>query len=163
MNRNSIRQGGLRSSAGPNLGAMEKLYSQSRTTPRILLADDDQTTSELLRSIDSGENYQVVSVADGREAFRLLRTDARFNLAIFNMTIPHLQGIQILNYMKTEKRLMRIPVVLISGDGNLNVVAEGFAAGAIAFLAKPFNPDQLQRIVQLVLSTRDSKRIQRAA
>ncbi|MGZ8843043.1 MAG: response regulator [Pyrinomonadaceae bacterium] len=124
------------------------------TTPRILVADDDASTSELLSSAGQQQGYKVVSVADGREAFRLLRRDADFSLVIFNLTMPHLPGVDIVRHMKTEKRLMSIPVILVSGEGGLRNVADCFAAGAIAFLAKPFGLDQLRLTIRLALSTR---------
>lgn len=124
------------------------------TTPRILVADDDASTSELLNSAGQQQGYKVVSVTDGREAFRLLRRDADFSLVIFNLTMPQLPGVDIVRYMKTEKRLMSIPVILVSGEGGLKSVVECFAAGAIAFLAKPFRLDQLRLTIRLALSTR---------
>lgn len=124
------------------------------TTPRILLADDDASTGELLNSVAKQQGYKIVSVADGREAFRLLRHDSDFSLVVFNLTMSHLPGADIVRHMKTEKRLMSIPVILVSGEGGLTNVAECFAAGAIAFLAKPFGLDQLRRTIRLALSTR---------
>lgn len=124
------------------------------TTPRILVADDDAQTGELLNSVGQQQGYKIVSVADGREAFRLLRRDADFSLVIFNLTMSHLPGVDIVRHMKTEKRLMSIPVILVSGEGGLTSVAECFAAGAMAFLAKPFGLEQLRRTVRLALSTR---------
>ena len=57
---------------------------------RVLVADQDAMTSELLRSLNGREGYRIVSVTDGREAFRVLKTDADFQVAIFNMAMPHL-------------------------------------------------------------------------
>src|SRR5438132_524607 len=95
-----------------NLSAVENSLSNALAGARVLVADQDSTTSDLLRSLNR-EGYRIVSVSDGREAFRRLKTDANFHVAIFNMTIPHLHGVDIVKYMKTEKRLMRIPVVLV--------------------------------------------------
>jgi len=95
---------------------------------------------------------------DGREAYRLLKSDADFKIAIFNMTMPNLRGLDIVRYMKTEKRLMRIPVLVVSGEPGLKQMSDSFAAGATVFLAKPFTPDQLQRTLRIALSSRESQR-----
>jgi FixJ family two-component response regulator len=66
--------------------------------------------------------------------------------------------------MKTEKRLMRIPVVVVSGALGLKTSADSFAAGAIAFLPKPFTSACLHSTVRLVLSNnREVRRELRSA
>ena len=146
------------------LTMIEKSLGESFDPPRILVADNDPLTSQLLASLSAKGGYRVVSVSDGREAYRLLQSDADFKVAIFNMMMPHLEGVDLVRYMKTEKRLMRIPVIVVSGEQGLRTVTESFAAGAIAFLSKPFNAEQLQRTLNIALSSREPRReIQRAA
>lgn len=146
------------------LTMIEKSLGDSFDLPRVLVADNDPLTSQLMASLSAKGGYRVVSVSDGREAYRLLKTDADFKVAIFNMMMPHLEGVDIVRYMKTEKRLMRIPVIVVSGEQGLRTVTESFAAGAIAFLSKPFNADLLQRTLNIALSSREPRReIQRAA
>jgi len=122
--------------------------------PRVLLADDDPQTCELLTAIAEQEGYRVVSVNDGREAYRILKSDADFNVAVFNMIMPQLAGVEILRFMKTEKRLMRIPVVIVTAERGLRLIADSFAAGAALFLQKPFTTDQLERALRLAVSSR---------
>ena len=136
-----------------SLGAIEKGLALAFDRPRILVADDDPLTKEVIETMGDEKEYRVVSVKDGREAFRLLKRDSNFSAAIFNLTMPHLCGVDLVSYMKTEKRLIRIPVIIVSGDGGINNVADTFAAGALAFLAKPFAATQLQRVLRLALST----------
>lgn len=152
-----------RSAGQGNLTSIERFVSRSLTLPRILVADDDPETSNLLRTVNAGASYDVVAVADGRETFRRLQTDADFSLAIFNMAMPHLKGVELLEYMKTEKRLMRIPVIVVSDARASSLVAEAFGAGALASLPKPLNVNQLQMIISLVMSARQPYRIGRAA
>jgi CheY-like chemotaxis protein len=124
---------------------------------RVLVADDDPLTSQLLTSIAEKEGYAVVSVNDGREAYRVLKSDADFKAAVFNMMMPHLEGVDIIRFMKTEKRLMQIPVVIVTGERGLKLIADSFAAGAALFLPKPFTTDQLQRALRIALSSRRSE------
>jgi CheY-like chemotaxis protein len=146
------------------LAMIEKSLGAGLDPPRVLVADDDPLTSQMLASITEGQGYRVVSVSDGREAYRLLKSDADFKAAIFNMMMPNLEGVDIVRHMKTEKRLMRIPVVVVSGEQGIGTVADSFAAGAIAFLSKPFNAEQLQRTLRIAISSRESRKdLQRAA
>ena len=147
-----------------HLAMMEMSLSGVTGPPRLLVADNDPLTGHMLTAIAVKEGYQVVSVTDGREAYRLLKSDPDFKVAIFNITMPNLKGLDIVRYMKTEKRMMRIPVVVVSGEQGLKQMSDSFAAGAMMFLAKPFNSDQLQRTLRIALSSRESPRqFQRAA
>ena len=125
----------------------------SRAPARVLVVDDDPITGRLLISIGEREGYHVVTVADGRKAYRMLKSDADFTAAVFNMTMPHLNGVDILRYMKTEKRLMRIPVVIVAGEHGLRLIVDSFAAGALLFLPKPFTADKLARTMRLAIGS----------
>jgi len=148
----------------PSIGTVTpEMQSAPDAKVRILVADDDPATSELLRLMSARYGFEVVSVTDGREAFRLLKRDSAFAVAIFNMTMPNLQGVDIVRYMKTEKRLKRIPVIIVSGDQGIRTVSDSFAAGAMAFLAKPFGVDQLQRTLRLALGAQMAEALPSAA
>ncbi len=129
-----------------------------REPARVLVADNDSTTGRRLISIGEKEGYQVITVADGHEAYRMLKSDGNFQVAVFDMATPQLDGVEIVRYMKTEKRLMRIPIVIVAGKQGLKLIAECFAAGAIAFLPKPFTTQQLQRTLRMAISSQPSKR-----
>lgn len=147
-------------SKGIELSSADSCTSR-RPHPRILIADDDRTTG--VSAVTSHASYRIVSVRDGREVFRVLRHDSDFQAAIFNLTMPLLQGVDILGYMKSERRLMRIPVIIVSSDRAITSVSDSFAAGAIAFLAKPFAADQLHRAIRLAMGSARSEVIAHAA
>lgn len=121
---------------------------------RVLIADDDPVIRQLVSSIVSRDEYSVVTVNDGDEAHKLLQRDADFSAAIFDMMMPGLKGIDILRYMKAEKRLLRIPVMMITSEKDLKLMTELFAAGATAILPKPFSTLQLQSMLQMLISQR---------
>ncbi|MBA3242039.1 MAG: response regulator, partial [Acidobacteria bacterium] len=64
----------------------------------------------------------------------------------------HLRGIDLMRHMRTEKRLMRIPVMMMTAESDLKLRQEGFAAGAILFLPKPFTTVQLQTTLRMLVS-----------
>ena len=128
------------------------MATQDQTSKRILIADDDPVIRHLLTAIVRKEGYSVVAVNDGREAYRLLQTDANFKAAIFDMTMPHLQGLDIIRYMRTEKRLMKIPAMMITSKQDLKLMGDSFTAGATAFLPKPFTTERLQMTLRMLLN-----------
>jgi CheY-like chemotaxis protein len=130
----------------------------NQPSKRLLIADDDPVVRRLLTAIVRKEGYDAVVVDDGREAFRILRSDADFSAGIFDVIMPHLQGLDIIRYMNTEKRLQRIPVMIISSQEDLHLMAESFTAGATVFLAKPFNPEQIQTTLRILLANKNAPR-----
>ena len=122
------------------------------TPRRILVADDDPVIRHLVASVVRREGYAPVTVEDGREAVRILQSDAGFGAAIFDMMMPHLEGIDIIRHMRTEKRLMRIPVIMMTSETELRLMKDSFEAGATVFLPKPFTTLQLQFSLNMLLS-----------
>ncbi|HXD30897.1 MAG TPA: response regulator [Pyrinomonadaceae bacterium] len=123
----------------------------TQTSSRVLVADDDPVIRHLVCSTIAKEGYEVTEVADGREAYRILRADANFKAAIFDMKMPFLQGLEIIKYMRTEKRLMRIPAMMITSEQDLRLMTECFSAGATVFLSKPFTVEKLQMTLHMLL------------
>lgn len=119
---------------------------------RILVADDDPAILRLVTAIVEKEGFQVVPARDGREAYKILQADADFLAGIFDVMMPHLQGPELVRYMRTEKRLMRIPVMMMTAEQNPKLSSESFAAGAVVFLPKPFTTAQLQIMLRMLVS-----------
>jgi DNA-binding response OmpR family regulator len=128
------------------------------TPRRILIADDDPVVRHLVASVVRREGYTPVTVEDGREAIRILQSDAGFGAAIFDMVMPHLEGIDIIRHMRTEKRLMRIPVIMMTSETALKLMKDSFEAGVTIFLPKPFTTLHLQSSLSLLLSKKGATR-----
>jgi CheY-like chemotaxis protein len=118
---------------------------------RVLVADDDPVIRHWLTSILRSDGYDVVALSDGREVFRVLQSDANFVGAVLDLSMPNLNGPDLIRYMRTEKRLVRIPVMLITAESQINVVASGMAAGATFLLPKPFTKTRLQLTLSIML------------
>ncbi len=128
------------------------------TPKRILVADDDPVTRHLVTTIVKQKECEVVVARDGREAYRILQTDSQFSAAILDMTMPFLEGLDLIRYMRSERRLMRIPVMIITAEQDIKLMASSFLAGATAFLPKPFTPEQLQNAIRMLLGNGSSSR-----
>jgi CheY-like chemotaxis protein len=120
------------------------------TRPRVLIADDDALTLRMVSAIVETAGYQAVPVSDGRQALAVLAQDANFSAAIFDMTMPHLQGLDLILYMKADERLRGIPVGMISAEQDPKVWDDSVTAGASVFLPKPFTPPQVQMMLRML-------------
>lgn len=119
---------------------------------RVLVADDDALTLRMVTAIVETQGYQVVAVQDGREALRILQQDAEFSAAIFDMMMPHVQGLDLILYMKRDERLRSIPVGMITAEQDPKIWDNSIAAGASVFLPKPFTAPQVQMMLRMLVS-----------
>jgi CheY-like chemotaxis protein len=127
--------------------------TQNPQSPRrILVADDDPAILRLVTAIVEKEGYTVVPARDGREAYKLLQADSDFVAGIFDVVMPHIQGPELVRYMKTEKRLMKIPVMMMTAEQNPKLSSDSFSAGAVVFLPKPFTTAQLQIMLRMLIA-----------
>ncbi|HEV2883904.1 MAG TPA: response regulator [Pyrinomonadaceae bacterium] len=118
---------------------------------RILIADDDPAILRLVTTILEKENYRVVSARDGREAYKILQSDPDFTAAIFDVVMPHISGPELVRFMKTERRLMKIPVMMMTAEQDPKLSSDSFSAGAVVFLPKPFTTAQLNTMLQMLI------------
>jgi len=118
---------------------------------RILVADDDPAILRLVSTILEKENFTVVTARDGREAYKILQGDPNFTAAILDVVMPHISGFELVRFMKTEDRLKRIPVMMMTAEQDPKLSSDSFSAGAVVFLPKPFTTAQLQIMLQMLI------------
>ncbi len=116
---------------------------------QVLIADDDPAILRLVKAIVEKEGFVAVTVRDGREAFKLLNAGEPFAAAVFDVVMPYIQGTELVRHMQSEKRLMKIPVIIMTAEQNPRLSSDSFAAGAVAFLPKPFTASQLQVMLRM--------------
>lgn len=122
---------------------------QSGEQAKILVADDDPAILRLVKAIVEKEGFVVIAARDGKEAYKLLQSGEPFAAAIFDVVMPYIQGTELVRYMQSEKRLMKIPVLMMTAEQNPRLSSDSFSAGAVAFLPKPFTTSQLQTMLRM--------------
>lgn len=129
----------------------------SKSNRRVLVADDDPAILRLIKTILEKENYEVVTAKDGREAYKLLQTDHNFTAGIFDVVMPHISGPELVRFMKSDKRLMKIPVMMMTAEQDPKLSSDSFSAGAVVFLPKPFTTAQLNIMLQMLIGKASSQ------
>jgi DNA-binding response OmpR family regulator len=120
-------------------------------TGRVLVVEDDPIIMQLVKDVIEEEGYDVVSAQDGREAYRILEKDNKFVAGIFDVKIPKIQGTELLRYMQSEKRFMRIPVLIMTSEQSAAIQSESFSAGATIFMPKPFTRATLRMMFRALI------------
>ena len=130
--------------------------SDDKESRRMLVADDDPAILRLIATILEKENFTVVTARDGREAYKTLQTDADFTAAILDVVMPHISGPELVRYMKSEDRLKKIPVMMMTAEQDPKLSSDSFSAGAVVFLPKPFTTAQLHTMLQMLVGKQGS-------
>ena len=124
---------------------------ESQGSGTILVADDEEGVRSLVESILQDAGYTVELAKDGREAVERLRElGDQVRLILLDLTMPILGGAEA----ATELRRIRpdVPIIAMSGYGDIEVMQHFSQAGVDDFLPKPFNPDQLAAKVRDALA-----------
>ncbi|MDB4957230.1 MAG: Two-component response regulator [Myxococcales bacterium] len=111
----------------------------------ILIADDDSDIREMLSYILERHHMHVVGAADGTQALARARDTADLVLVLLDLRMPGLSGAEVIEEMRHDPALAKIPVVVLSGDRSARDTARSL--GAAGCLAKPFEVSELMREV----------------
>lgn len=108
--------------------------------PVVLIVDDEEGIRESLSGILEDEGYRVVSSGTGEDALKVIQEQTP-DLVILDVWLPKMDGIQALQEIKSLKR--DIPVIMISGHGNIEVAVKATRMGAYDFLEKPLSLERV--------------------
>jgi two-component system NtrC family response regulator len=115
---------------------------------KILIAEDEKTQRDLLEGFLKKEGYAVEAVSNGREAVEKLETDF-FDIVLIDFKMPELDGLQTLRQVRA--RFLDLPVVMMTAYGTIETAVASMKEGALDYLTKPIDLDELLLIFQKVL------------
>ncbi|RJS78978.1 response regulator [Candidatus Bathyarchaeota archaeon] len=111
---------------------------------RILIVDDDENIRKVLTKILEDEGYLVEAVGTAKEAIRITKKKF-YNLALIDIRLPDMEGVKLLTKIKDTVPKMR--KIIITGYPTLNNAIEAVNKGADAYILKPFNLDDVLKII----------------
>lgn len=117
---------------------------------RIVAADDEADIRRLVAFTLRRRGYVVLEASSGDEALDLIRQE-RPDLAVLDVLMPGLSGIQVAEAMAEDPAMAAIPVILLSALGQVADIKAGLQSGARVYLTKPFAPPDLVASVANVL------------
>jgi CheY-like chemotaxis protein len=122
---------------------------------KVLVAENEPGTRKRITKALAEEDIEVESVGDGVEALRRLR-NSKADLILLDIVTPRMDGWRVL---ETLRRIGNdIPVVLLSGKGDVSTVSEALEQGATDFISKPFDTQELIARVQRALAGQGGER-----
>ena len=137
---------------------------------RVLIAEDDPVSRRLLQAILTKRGNDVVVACDGAEAWAMLQSPDAPRLVILDWMMPGMSGVDICRRLRERPECAYVYVLLLTAKGRKQDLVEALAAGADAYITKPFDSDELdarisagKRILDLeteLVATRDTLRVQ---
>ncbi len=121
--------------------------------PKILIVDDDPAFCMMLATFLEKNNYQPAKVHSGR-ACLVAVTKSDYDLILTDLRLPDLSGIEVLQEVKKKHR--EVPVVLMTGYGEIRTAVKAMKLGAFEYVSKPVNPDEILMIVKSALQPTSS-------
>jgi DNA-binding response OmpR family regulator len=118
--------------------------------PLVLVADDDEDILLLVTTRLRRDGFDIISARSGDEALALVR-ERRPALAVLDIGMPGLDGVQVLEQIRADDDLRGMLVVLLTAKAQESDVRRGFDAGADAYVKKPFSPADLSARVRELL------------
>jgi two-component system, chemotaxis family, chemotaxis protein CheY len=109
----------------------------------ILIVDDSSSLRTVVKIALVRAGYDVLEAGDGREALAKLETASKVHLIVSDVNMPNMDGITFVTQLKQHPRHKFTPVVMLTTEGQDEKKQQGKAAGAKAWIVKPFNPPQL--------------------
>jgi two-component system chemotaxis response regulator CheY len=117
----------------------------------IMVVDDSASLRQIVSIALKGAGYDVIEGSDGKDALGKL-DGKKIHLIISDVNMPNMDGITFVKEVKKHPQYKFTPIIMLTTESQEQKKAEGQAAGAKAWVVKPFKPDQmLQAVSKLVL------------
>lgn len=125
--------------------------SAARARPLVVAADDEPDALELVRLSFARAGFDVRTATNGADALRLAREEVP-DACVLDVGMPGLDGFALTRRIREDPRAGAIPIVLLTAAARVTDEAEGLAAGADAYLTKPFSPTVLVDRVRTLIT-----------
>ena len=109
---------------------------------RILVVDDDESIRRYIGKLLTQAGYDILTVSNGKDALKELRTGPEVSLAILDILMPEMDGLETLSEIR--KLSDDLPILMLSALGQTNIIVKAMKAGATDYLVKPFEEEELE-------------------
>ena len=119
---------------------------------RVLIVDDDQEIGSYI-SQELGRYYKFGICSNGKEAMKELLQN-EYDIVVSDVMMPEMDGFTLLRLIKTNLNLIHLPVIMLTSKADVANRLEGLERGADAFLAKPFDMEELHMVINNLIQSR---------
>ncbi len=121
---------------------------------KILIVDDELNMRLVLSTMLKKEGYEVASASDGREALQILKS-SKIAVVVSDLKMPDIDGMELLS--RISEQYPEVPVIMITAHGTIATAVEALKKGALDYITKPFDLDELKNVISKAIKTRTLK------
>ncbi|OGP66995.1 MAG: Fis family transcriptional regulator [Deltaproteobacteria bacterium RBG_16_44_11] len=121
---------------------------------KILIVDDELNMRLVLAAMLKKEGYEVASASDGREALQILKS-GKIAAVVTDLKMPNIDGMELLHCISEQHP--EVPVIMITAHGTVATAVEALKKGALDYITKPFDLDELKNVISKAIKTRTLK------
>ena len=118
--------------------------------PRILIVDDDPDILDVLEITLGKEDYEILKARDGEEALRVIKSKP-LDLVLLDYALPKMNGKEVCMEIKKDILLRHLPIIMVTGKGEVSDKVGGLDAGADDYIVKPFDPKEMLARIRMIL------------
>lgn len=118
---------------------------------KILLADDEEDVKIVLGMFLETKGYDVCTAFDGLDAIDKAQSE-KPDVILLDIMMPLIDGYEVCKKLKADPTTADIPVVMLSAASHAESVKKGIDAGAVDYLVKPFEPEQLEKLLDGIIN-----------
>lgn len=127
-----------------------------KSKKNILIVDDNQINLQVVSSFLKELNYNIFVSLDGFEAIQILK-NTQIDLIVLDVMMPQMDGFETCKKIKEDDRLKEIPIIFLTAKTQTKDIIEGFQAGGVDYVTKPFNGEELKMRIRTHLELADAK------
>ncbi|WP_372759927.1 response regulator, partial [Litorivivens sp.] len=121
-----------------------------RPVDQVLLVDDNPTNLQVLYKTLEGASYTLLAARDGEQALSIAKL-ALPSLILLDIMMPGIDGFEVCRRLKADAQTRGIPVIFLSALTDTEAIVKGFALGAVDYISKPFQGDEVRARVRTQL------------
>ena len=119
-------------------------------TARILTVDDSASVRMTTKIALTNAGYSVTEAVDGAEGLSKAKSDS-FDLVVTDLNMPNMNGLEMIEELRKSSAHTGLPIIFLTTESDGGLKTRAKAAGATGWMTKPFDPEQLVKIVRKVL------------
>ena len=110
---------------------------------KALIIDDSQAVRSLLGSFLETMHFQTTEAGDGKEALQRLKTHGPFDLALVDIHMPEMNGIDFVQAVRADHAYKSLPLMMVTTESDKEQVSKAIQAGANEYVMKPFTKQMI--------------------
>lgn len=110
---------------------------------RVLVVDDSETVRQLVGFALKQGGYEIVEAVDGADGLSKLASDSSISMVICDINMPRMNGLEMVEQLAQNKTIKKVPVVMLTTEGQPALIQRAKQAGVKGWIVKPFKPDLL--------------------